>query len=60
MLLSVLPSHDCKKVGEHKPRMLKEGQSVALRDFRSNAIINWCQTLVNKHLPGSLTYVRTR
>ena len=42
-------------VGEHKPRMFKEGQSIALRDFHPYATTKWHQMLVKKQL-GPLTY----
>ena len=44
-----------KGVGEHKPRMFKEGQSVALRDFRPYATTKWRQALVKKQM-RPLTY----
>ena len=44
-----------KGVGEHKPRLFKEGQSVALCDFHPYATTKWHKALVKKQL-GSLTY----
>ena len=46
-----------KGVGDHKPRLFKEGQSVALRDFcpRATTSDKWRQALVKKQL-GPLTY----
>ena len=44
-----------KGVGDRKPRMFKEGQSVALRDFCPHATTKWRQALVKKQM-GPLTY----
>lgn len=44
-----------KGVGEHKPRMFKEGQPIVLRNFHPHATTKWHQMLVKKQL-GPLTY----
>ena len=44
-----------KGVSDRRPRMFKEGQSVALHDFRTCATTKWRQALVKKQM-GHLTY----
>ena len=42
-------------IREHQPRLFKERQPVALRDFRLNAITKWWQaTAIQQKVP--LTY----
>ena len=36
-----------QSVGEHQPRKFKEGQSIALRDYRPNATAKWRQARSN-------------
>ena len=44
-----------QSVGEHQPRKFKEGQSLALCDYRPNAIAKWRQATV-VHQIRPLTY----
>ena len=47
-------------IGEHKPRLFKERQPVALHDFRPNATTKWWQATVIQ-LKRPLTYeIRVR